>query len=112
MNTQIDPHKTNSVRLAELLTDEFIFGDRNHYINSKWAEELIRRGEEAIPHIGSHLKSIEQKMEKLLAMKDREEVEQGWISLLCKIVRVKKINMAILVTNYQQWVNWAFNFRP
>lgn len=111
-NTHIEPKNCDIKRLIELLNDEFIFGDRNSYENSTWGKEILRRGEEAIPHIGDYLKKNDSRINTLLSEKDREEVKGGWVMFLGFIVISKKINMNKLVTNYEQWVNWSNEFRP
>ena len=89
------------------------FVDSNSYIqeNSIFANELLKRDEElVINEIGRHLQSTHENI-KRLPYQDQMEVQQGWIKFLCRVVKEKNINMASVVINFDQWIDWAINYR-
>lgn len=89
------------------------FVDSNSYIqeNSIFANELLKRDEElVINEIGRHLQSTHENI-KRLPYQDQMEVQHGWTLFLGRVVSEKNISMNVLVTNFDQWMDWSINYR-
>jgi hypothetical protein len=101
----------NVKTLATSFTEDLVTGDRIAFEDSKNAKELLQMGKGIVPEIGKYLDTLKEPLKEAHPL-DSEEIKQGWIMLLCEIVKQEKITMSKLVTNFEQWVEWACNFKP
>lgn len=112
----LDLKTLKNLDLMEEYTDALLHDDKKAsyiYANSKYAKELLEKGKKVIPEIGRYLKTKMADIKKCTT-EEKDTIEEGWILLLCNIVKKEKIDTGPVVFgyNFEKWVEWAISYSP